>query len=175
MKHPKIYNRIEKNIQSIAPYISKLVLEPNPMDEKKIALRWVDAGDPESSFDAYQLSDGTIRFIALATLLTQPTPPSVIIIDEPELGLHPFAIAKLAGMIQAISSKAQIIVATQSPGLINHFTPEDVIVMDRSVSENQSIFSRLSTESLKIWLEEFTLGDLWERNVINAAQPFNKL
>ena len=104
----------------------------------------------------------------------QPTPPAIIIIDEPELGLHPFAIGKLAGMIQAASTKAQIIVATQSPGLISHFTPEDVIVIDKSESENQTVFNRLNTESLKNWLEDYTLGDLWERNIINAAQPFRK-
>lgn len=174
IKHPIIYHRIEKIIQSVAPYISKFILEPKRIDEKKIELRWVDAGDTESSFDVYQLSDGTIRFIALTALLMQPTPPAVIIIDEPELGLHPFAIGKLAGMIQAASEKSQIIIGTQSPGLISHFTPEDVIVMDKSVEENQTIFKRLTTESLKLWLEEYSLGELWERDIINGAQPFNK-
>lgn len=174
--NPKIYKRIEKTIQSIAPYISKFILLPQRLKEKKkeIELRWVDKGDPESSFSAYQLSDGTLRFIALATLLMQPEPPSVIIIDEPELGLHPFAIGKLAGMIQSASSKAQIIVATQSPGLISHFTPEDVIVIDKSEAENQTVFNRLDSESLNVWLQDYSLGDLWERNIINAAQPFNK-
>lgn len=174
-KHPKIYNRIVKTIQTVAPYIDKLIIEPSRLDENEIALRWVDKGDSESNFSAYQLSDGTLRFIALATLLMQPTPPSVIIIDEPELGLHPFAIGKLAGMIQSASSKSQIIVATQSPGLIAKFNPEDVVVIDRSVEENQTVFSRLNTEDLKVWLEEFTLGDLWERNIINSGQPFIKI
>lgn len=174
IKHPKIFMRIEKTIKSIAPYISKFILEPNGLNEKEIELRWVDNGDTESSFSAYQLSDGTLRFIALATLLLQPNPPDVIIIDEPELGLHPFAIGKLAGMIQSASSKAQIIVATQSPGLISNFAPEDVIVMDRSESENQTIFNRLHSENLKVWLQDATLGELWERDIINAAQPFLK-
>jgi predicted ATPase len=174
VKHLKIFTRIEKAIRSVAPYISKLILEPSRLNEKEIELRWVDNGDPESSFSAYQLSDGTLRFIALATLLLQPEPPDVIIIDEPELGLHPFAINKLAGMIQFASSKAQVIVATQSPGLISNFAPEDVIVMDRSEAENQTVFNRLQSENLKIWLEDATLGELWERNIINAAQPFLK-
>ena len=175
INHTKIYNRIEKTIQSVAPYIDKLILEPNRLDENEIALRWIDKGDPESNFSAYQLSDGTLRFIALATLLMQPTPPSVIIIDEPELGLHPFAIGKLAGMIQVASSKSQVIVATQSPGLISKFNPEDIVVIDRSVTENQTVFNRLNSEDLKIWLDEFTLGDLWERNIINSGQPFVKI
>jgi predicted ATPase len=174
--HPKIFNRIEKTIQSIAPYIEKFLLEPKRLigQEEEIELRWVDKGDAESSFSAYQLSDGTLRFIALAALLMQPNPPSVIIIDEPELGLHPFAINKLAGMIQAASSKSQIIVATQSPGLISNFSPENVIVIDRDEKENQTVFNRLTSESLSIWLQDFSLGDLWERNIINAAQPFMK-
>ncbi|MDR2084867.1 MAG: AAA family ATPase [Bacteroidales bacterium] len=172
--HPKIFSRIIKVMQSVAPYISKFILEPSSLNRQEIELRWIDKGDLESNFSAYQLSDGTLRFIALAVLLMQPDPPAVIIIDEPELGLHPFAIGKLAGMMQAASSKAQIIAATQSPGLISNFSPDDVIVIDKSESENQTIFNRLNTDSLKNWLEDYTLGDLWERNIINAAQPFRK-
>lgn len=174
INHPKIFIRIEKTVQSIAPYIAKFILEPSRLNEREIELRWVDAGDPESNFSAYQLSDGTLRFIALATLLMQPQPPAVIIIDEPELGLHPFAIGKLAGMIQAVSSESQVIAATQSPGLISNFSPEDVVVIDKSEEEKQTVFNRLNSESLNIWLQEFTLGDLWERNIINSAQPFIK-
>lgn len=174
INHPKIFTRIEKTIQSVAPYVANFILKPSRLNEKEIELRWVDQGDPESNFSAYQLSDGTLRFIALATLLMQPEPPAVIIIDEPELGLHPFAIGKLAGMIQAASGKSQIIAATQSPGLISNFSPEDIIVVDKSEEEKQTVFNRLNLESLNIWLQDFTLGDLWERNIINAAQPFTK-
>lgn len=174
VNHPKIFNRIEKTIQTVAPYIDRFILEPNRLNEKEIELRWVDKGDAESNFSAYQLSDGTLRFIALATLLMQPNPPSVIIIDEPELGLHPFAIGKLAGMIQAASSVTQIIVATQSPSLISNFSPEDIVVIDKSEEENQTIFNRLGSENLSVWLQNYSLGDLWERNIINAAQPFTK-
>ncbi len=174
--HPKIYLRILKTIQSIAPYLKDFILEPQKLKgfAQEIALRWIDKGDPESNFSAYQLSDGTLRFIALAVLLMQPEPPAVIIIDEPELGLHPFAIGKLAGMIQVASSKSQIIVATQSPGLISLFPPESVIVVDKNETENQTVFNRLDSESLQSWLNDYTLGDLWERNILNSAQPFTK-
>lgn len=175
VKHPIIFTRVERAIQSIAPYIDKFILEPSRLDINEIALRWIDKGDTESNFSAYQLSDGTLRFIALAALLMQPSPPSVIIIDEPELGLHPFAIGKLASMIQAASSKSQIIVATQSPGLISKFKPEDIVVIDRSIEENQTVFNRLNSDDLNVWLEKFTLGDLWERNIINSGQPFIKI
>lgn len=174
VKYPKVFSRIEKTIQSVAPYIAKFILEPSRLNEKEIELRWIDKGDPQSNFSAYQLSDGTLRFIALATLLMQPEPPAVIVIDEPELGLHPFAIGKLAGMIQGVSAKSQVIIATQSPGLISHFSPEDILVMDKSEEENQTIFNRLDSASLNKWLQDYSLGDLWERNIISAAQPFNK-
>jgi predicted ATPase len=172
--HPKIFHRILKVIQTIAPYIDNFILEPSLLNKQEIELRWIDIGDPESSFSAYQLSDGTLRFIALSALLLQPSPPGVVIIDEPELGLHPYAIGMLAGMIQSASSKAQIIVATQSPGLISKFSPEDVVVIDRSETENQTIFNRLDSDLLKNWLSDSTLGELWERNIINSAQPFLK-
>lgn len=172
--HFKIFRRIEKAIKSIAPYIDKLILEPNKLNNQKVELRWVDINDQDSTFSAYQLSDGTIRFIALATLLMQPSPPAVVIIDEPELGLHPFAIGKLSGIIHSAASKSQIIIATQSPGLINNFKPEDVIVIDRSESERQTTFNRLESENLSTWLNEYSLGDLWEKNILNAAQPYQK-
>lgn len=174
INHNKVFNRLEKTIKSVAPFIEKLILEPNRLNEKEIELRWVEKGDLESSFSAYQFSDGTIRFIALATVLLQPEPPSVIIIDEPELGLHPQAISKLAGMIKSSSSKTQVIISTQSVNLVDCFEPENIIAVDRNISENQSIFNRLDPEKLKIWLEDHSLGELWERNIINSAQPFSK-
>ena len=173
-EHPKKYKRLEKTIQSVAPYIDHFILEPKKLNKNEIELRWVEKGDLESNFSAYQFSDGTLRFIALATVLMQPEPPAVIIIDEPELGLHPQAITKLAGLIEAASSYTQIILSTQSVNLVDCFKPEDVVTVDRSNEENQSIFKRLDNETLKVWLEDHTLGELWERNIINSAQPFSK-
>ena len=175
-KHPIIYNRIVKTVQSVAPFIHNFILEPSQTKgrEDSIELRWVDHNDLDTNFSAYHFSDGTIRFIALATVLLQPEPPPVIIIDEPELGLHPLAISKLAGMIQVASQKSQVIISTQSVTLVDCFTADDIIAVDRDEKEKQSTFKRLQSEDFKIWLNEHSLGELWERNIINAAQPFTK-
>jgi predicted ATPase len=83
------------------------------------------------------------------------------------LGLHPFAINKLAAMMkQAAVKGSQVIVSTQSVGLIDNFEPEDIITVDRE--DNQSVFRRLDSENLKDWLEDYTLGELWNKNVIGA-------
>lgn len=174
--NPIIYNRILKTVQSVAPYIYDFILEPSETKgrENDIELRWIDRNDLNTNFSAHHFSDGTIRFIALATVLLQPTPPAVIIIDEPELGLHPLAISKLYGMIQATSKKTQIIISTQSVTLVNFFSADEIITVDRDEVEKQSTFRRLKSEDFNIWLNEHSLGELWERNIINSAQPFTK-
>jgi predicted ATPase len=173
-RHTKLFKRIEKTIKTIAPYIDHFELQPNKLNSKEIELRWVEKGDLNASFNAYQFSDGTLRFIALATVLMQPEPPAVIVIDEPELGLHPQAITKLAALIKMASQKTQLILSTQSVNLVDCFDANDIVTVDRSQEGNQSIFQRLDENMLKGWLEEHTLGELWERNIINSAQPFSK-
>ena len=116
------------------------------------------------------LSDGTIRFIALTVLFMQPWLPKVIIIDEPELGLHPVAIEKLAGLIKiAAQQGTQVIVATQSAELISNFQPEDVLTVNQH--DGETIINRLSSEDLQTWLDDYTLGDLWKQNIIKGGQP----
>ena len=106
--------------------------------------------------------------MALATLLLQPDTPEVIIIDEPELGLHPFAINKLAGLLRRASKKSQIIIATQSMNLIDNFEPEDILTIDRS--DNQSVLKRLDSEQLKTWLDDYhSLSTLWNKNVLGGT------
>lgn len=162
-----VYNRILKTIESIAPYFSDFYFNPN--SENYIRLQWMDKYS-DTIYGANDLSDGTIRFIALTTLFMQPDLPKTVIIDEPELGLHPTAIAKLAGMIKSAASReCQVIIATQSTDLISHFEPEDVITVDQINGE--SVFKRLEPESLAQWLEEYTIDDLWKRNIITTGQP----
>jgi predicted ATPase len=166
-ENPLAYKRIINTIQSIAPYFSDFYFQPN--SEGYVRLQWQDKFS-STVYGATDLSDGTIRFIALSTLFLQPNPPSSIIIDEPELGLHPFAISKLAGMIQSTASKdTQIIVATQSSDLVNHFLAEDIITVDQRNGETS--FKRLEESELSEWLDEYSIGDLWQRNIINSGQP----
>ena len=166
-KHFVVYNRIVKVIQSIAPYFSDFYLNPN--ENGLIRLQWQDKYS-STIYGSTDLSDGTIRFIALAVIFMQPTLPATIIIDEPELGLHPFAIAKLAGLIKSVAAKStQVIMATQSVELVSHFQPEDVLTVDQI--EGESKFSRLNSDELSNWLETYSLGDLWKQNIIGKAQP----
>jgi|SRR5690554_51612 len=165
--HKIVYNRIVKNIQSIAPYFSDFYLAVNK--EKNIRLQWTDKYS-EIIYGASDLSDGTLRYIALSILFLQPNLPDTIIIDEPELGLHPTAIAKLAGMIKSVSDRnCQVILATQSTDLISHFLPEDIITVDQVNGE--SIFHRLESSNLEEWLEDYTIDDLWKRNIITGGHP----
>ena len=166
-KHKKVYNRIVKTIQSIAPYFSDFYFGPDESDF--VRLQWTDRYS-DVVFGMTDLSDGTLRFIALTVLFMQPDLPTTIIIDEPELGLHPTAIAKLAGMIKSVSAKnCQVIIATQSTDLISHFLPKDIITVDQV--DGESNFKRLSEEELHEWLDEYTIDDLWKRNIITTGQP----
>jgi predicted ATPase len=167
--HKKIYSNIIRNIQSVAPYFLDFFLQPN--SENLIRLQW-KSKHSSVIYGASDLSDGTIRFIALTVLFMQPSPPSSIIIDEPELGLHPFAISKLAGMVKSVASKGvQVIIATQSADLVNHFQPEDIITVDQI--DGESRFRRLDAENLEEWLDSYSIGDLWQRNIITGGQPNN--
>ena len=159
------YRLIEATVRSVAPYFKRFKLAPMLTDESRIKLEWEEQ-DSDMYLDASSLSDGTLRFIALATLLLQTKLPDTIIIDEPELGLHPAAMIKLSAMIKKASSKAQIIIATQSVTLISNFSIEDLIVVGRDNS--QSTFHRLNENDFSQWLEEYSVGELWEKNIIGG-------
>lgn len=148
----------------IMPFFDHFVLEK---ENDFILLKWRER-NCEETFDAGQASDGMLRTIALIALLCQPKEnlPDVLFIDEPELGLHPYAISVIAGLIKSISLSRQVFIATQSPLFINQFDPEDIIVLDR-VGRN-SKFTQLNSKSLEDWLREYSLADLWEKNVIGG-------
>lgn len=166
-KHVASYNTIRRSIQLVAPFFDDFFLAPLALNEDAIRLQWRHR-DSDADFDASTLSDGTLRFIALTTLLQQPreTRPSVILLDEPELGLHPYAITMLASLVKKASQETQVVMATQSPILLDHFEPEDVIVADRVNGE--VAFTRLDSASLEVWLEDYSLGQLWEKNEIGG-------
>lgn len=158
------YLQIVNVIQLIAPFFDDFILDTVKQGEmEKVKLSWKQKGS-DYPMQPYHFSDGTIRFICLATALLQPKLPSAIVIDEPELGLHPYAIEILAELIQAASKKTQLIISTQSPALIDCFSPEDIIVVNRK--DGASTFERLDPQSLEIWLEDYSLGTLWRKNVV---------
>lgn len=168
VNYEKNYEEIVRTVQLIAPYFSDFVLEPQEGNEEQIVLRWQQKSC-EDIFNASQLSDGTLRFICLTTLLLQPhdLQPATIIIDEPELGLHPYAITFFAEMVRQLSDEKQIIISTQSVEMLNEFDVEDIIVVDRG--ETGSVFKRLHDKELEIWLEEdYALGELWKKNILGG-------
>jgi conserved domain protein len=162
---PRAFTLIEQTIQSIAPYFKRFSLDPSSLVLNQISLVWEEQ-DSDKYLDAQSLSDGTLRFIALATLLLQPNPPKTIVIDEPELGLHPAAIEKLAALVRVASHKAQVIIATQSTSFVSCFEPEDIVVVERK--EGSTTFVRPDKERLASWLEDYSLGELWEKNLIGG-------
>lgn len=161
------YERIVRYVRQILPQFFDFVLEPD--ENGYLPLIWRQQG-VEEVFGPHQLSDGALRFVALTTLLLQPktTAPMTIILDEPEIGLHPQAISLLAKEIRMASKTSQIIVSTQSPLLLNEFTCEDIIVAEYDNINQRSTLRRHKEEDLHEWLEEYTLGELWEKNVLGG-------
>ena len=163
---PYEYGRILSACRIVAPFIEDFILEPEQFGPKtKVSLAWKAKGS-DYPMQAYHLSDGTIRFICLATALLQPNLPSMIIIDEPELGLHPTAIHILNEFIERAAKLTQVVVATQSPSLLDYFAIEDIVVVKRK--DGQSTFERLKYGDFNVWLEEYTVGELWLKNVIQG-------
>ncbi len=164
-KNEKEYNHIKEVIRLVIPFFDDFVFIPN--QEEYIRLNWRQKGLNDYPMRPTQFSDGAIRFICLTTALLQPEPPSTIIIDEPELGLHPEAIQILGEMISSAAKKTQVIVATQSPLLIDQFAIKDIIVARRQ--DGASTFERLKEEDYAIWLDDYSVGELWTKNVIEGG------
>lgn len=160
------YRRITGAIRLVAPVFQDFVLE-DEYGNDRVRLRWMHR-DISGIFSAEQMSDGTLRFICLATLLMQPQLPGLVVLDEPELGLHPYAIVLLADMLRQAASRSQVLIATQSVTLMNQFTVDDIIVVEQH--EGSSVFIRPDRDVLQNWLEEYSLGELWEKNLI-GGQP----
>lgn len=166
-KHPETYSLIRRSVQRMAPFFDDFTLSPDPLNENTIRLAWKHKNS-DQYFGASALSDGTLRFITLASLLLQPIQylPSIILVDEPELGLHPSAITLLASMVKQASQKTQVILSTQSSLLLDHFQPEDVLVAERV--DGGTAFSRLDPDRYSSWLEDYSLGQLWEKNELGG-------
>lgn len=165
--HADTYSQVLNTVRLAVPFLADFELEPNriSVDESTIQLKWRQH-DSDHPFLPSQLSDGSLRFICLVTALLQPDPPSTIIIDEPELGLHPYAITLLGALIHAASERMQIIVAAQSVSLVNQFDIENLVVVERQ--DGVSVFKRLDESDFELWLEDYSVGDLWEKNVLGG-------
>ncbi|MBW4456872.1 MAG: AAA family ATPase [Nostoc indistinguendum CM1-VF10] len=163
--YPASYQKIVKTIRLVAPFFGDFYLRPSPQNKEFIELEWFEQGQ-DVPFKAHVLSDGTLRFMCLATVFLQPEElqPETILVDEPELGLHPYAITVLASLIRTTAK--QVIVSTQSVELLNEFDAADVIVVDRL--EGRSSLRRLNGQDLEAWLEDYSLGELWKKNVLGG-------
>ena len=164
-KYLQHYSSIVQTIQLVAPYFRDFVLRPGA---EFVELEWTRKGRPDTVLKANMLSDGTLRFICLTTLLLQPAAllPDTVLIDEPELGLHPYAITVLADLFKQVAENRQLIVATQSVELVNELSPEDIIVVDQE--DDASTFHRHTSEELSGWLQEYSMGEIWKRNILGG-------
>jgi predicted ATPase len=163
------WNLIGSLLRRIAPFVKTLepeLLNPGQPEASAVRLRWTDERD--HLFDVGDLSDGTLRALALITALAQPSScrPLVIAIDEPELGLHPTALEIVCSLVSSVSVRHQVIVSTQSPAVLDYFEPQDVIVAERK--DQATTMRRLDRESLKGWLEDYSLSELYGKNVLGG-------
>jgi len=168
-KFGDFYKRIVRYIQQMMPQFGDFILNPSPLNENHIFLNWKEI-DSDYTMGPHQISDGTLRFMCLATLLLSPPEelPKLIIIDEPELGLHPSAISMLAGMIKTASKHCQVLIANQSTRFVDEFEAENIVIVDRNQETKSSEFKKLDEDKLAEWLERYSLSELWEKNVFGG-------
>lgn len=158
------YRRIVDTLQLLLPFFVDFELEP---EAGSVLLRWRERGN-DAWLDAGQAADGMLRLMALVALLLQPEQdlPAVLILDEPELGLHPYAIKIVAGLVVAAAQHAQVLIATQSLALLDECAPEDVLVVERH--DGASEYRRLASDRLQEWLQDYSLAQLFEKNVLGG-------
>jgi len=163
-----VYKRIVSTVRMCAPFFDDFSLAPRALDSNRILLNWRQK-DCDYEFGPHQLSDGTIRAMALIALLLQPETelPKFIVIDEPEIGLHPYAVNVMASLFKKTSHHAQILVATQSPTLLDEFSPDNVVCVERR--EHESSFIRPDAAKMSEWLIDYSLGELWQKNVMGGG------
>lgn len=170
--YSKYYQRIVRRVQRAMPQFGDFELTAIAGNDNYVRLNWRDNTGDDYLYDPHQISDGSLRFMALVALLLQPPEllPKFIVLDEPELGLHPAAIAELAGMVRAASQKCQILLATQSTRLVDEFAPEQIVIVEHEPDTNRSVFKTLDQEQLRDWLGRYSMSELWEKHVL-GGQP----
>lgn len=160
--HPANYMRVLRSVQNVAPFFEDFVLRP---EGDFVLLRWRQYG-LDDVFSGSALSSGTLRFVSLAVLTQQPRPPATIVLDEPELGLHPAAIHQLADLLRSVSTTSRVVAATQSVSLLAQFTIDEVAIVERF--EGSTTVTRPDREQLGGWIAEYSVGELWERNLLGG-------
>ncbi len=165
-QHPEHYRQIMETVRLAAPFFDDTIYRKNT--DERMELEWSHRNDPDTVLGPRQLSDGTLRFICLTTLLLQPPSllPDLILVDEPELGLHPYALSLLAEMLRQACDARQLIVSTQSADLVSELAPDDIVVVDRQ--DEASCFRRLDADNLEEWLQDYALGDMWKMNILGG-------
>ena len=158
------YELICRHIRRVLPGFDCFQIEER---HGKVALRW-RSRLLDKTYGAHLTSDGSLRFFALATLLNLPGEmlPGVLVLDEPELGLHPKAIVLVAAMIRAMAETRQIIVATQSPLLVDAFDLNEVFVLE--LRDGRTEITSPDSVQLQPWLDEFSVGELWLKNLLGG-------
>ncbi len=166
-KKPASYELIRDTVRLIAPFFDDFLLRTQTKGtEESVRLEWRQKGS-DFPFQPYHLSDGTIRFICLTIALLQPDLPATIVIDEPEIGLHPYAVSMLADLIKSASERTQVIISTQASALLDYFNPQEIIVVNRR--KGHSTFERLDAENLTEWMKDYSVGELWQKNVVQGG------
>ena len=167
--NPRRFKSICKFIQRIIPNFDRFQIEES---NTPFLLQWRAKG-MDKTIGAHLSSDDSLRFFALATLLNLPPEmlPNVLLIDEPELGLHPVAVNLIGNMIKVLARERQVIVATQSPHLVDVFGLDEIFVLE--LENGRTGFHRYDkgkyAEWLKErWLDEYSTGELWEKNLIGG-------
>lgn len=119
---------------------------------------------------ATRLSDGTLRYLALLAVLCDPSPPPLVVLEEPELGLHPDMLPQLAHLLSEASTRAQWVVTTHAPAFVDAFSehPENILVCERDMSGSR--IERLDATDMRPWLDQYRLGDLWMRGQIGGTR-----
>ena len=155
-KAPETYERILALLEQGFPGFQRL--EFDVVGAGQITLMWLERHSRQPLYPN-QLSEGTLRFLWLIATLLSPAIPPLLLLDEPEVSLHPELLMLLAGVLQDVSAGSQIVVATHSPDLIRWLKPDEVLVVDKI--DGASTFTWADTMHLEAWLEDFTLRDLW--------------
>lgn len=160
----KAWRRINLLVQRIAPSVKALC--PAELPNGGVRLDWIDGRGER--FGVQHLSDGTLRAIALVTALAQPTEllPRFMCVDEPELGLHPAAIAILAELARSVCRHTQVLFATQSTTFLDQFEPEEVVVVEQK--EGATVLTRHDAATLAAWLDEYSLAEIFDKGLLGG-------